>query len=838
MKRIVSGFIFELLTLLILIVPVFGQKPHPASGLEFNNLKVYTTRSTDSGKIVEETGYYRYLYNESARGYAGTAEDIARAYLSDQSERFGVDKDTKSLKLFKLSRTPGGSHVFFDQVIKGVPVYASRMVVTINNLDEVTFVASEFRPDLKLNNYQPLISAEIALSVARAYLQITGEMIGDATSSLVIFESIDRGAELAWRISLPADEPMGDWEVIVNADDGRIIQVKDRMMYNTGNGLIWIPDPLTSANVEYGGAYVDNSDADSEQLNGQRVSIILRDIAFEGGVYKLKGPYAVLYDHERPNETFPELTDSSAFNYTRNEQGFEDVVCYYYVDYAGRRLVELGYNEPRQKEFHVDPHGMRGQDNSQYVSSSNYIAMGEGGVDDAEDSDAILHEYAHSFQTNLSGEMSYTGETMSLQEGCSDYWAASYSRYVNEYNWGYVFSWDGHNEFWDGRRCDLDWVYPEDYVTGHDGGQLWSSPLMKIWNDLGRDITDKLFIESHYIWGYSPTLPDAAQAFIQADRNLYNGEHLSIITKHFDFHGLVNTSDYLPAIEHTPLANTIETQTPYTVVAKITPGPEPLNLQKLWLVYGISALTDTVLLQPTGNPDQYSGQIPALGNGVDIYYYIAAVDSGNGKAYDPYNAPSVYHHFHAEAVGCIRGNVDLTDTDDDSGVQVFLSGIKSDTVVTGSDGNYEFTGLEGSEYSVKVFKMGYNTPDSIISGISVNQDTVSGINFILEPIVSALQNDPELIPRAHALYQNYPNPFNPVTNIRFGVAHAGMVKLELFNITGQLVSSLVEGQKEAGYYTFELKAARLASGIYFYRLEINDAEGHRFVKAHKMVLMK
>lgn len=649
MQKISKWLLLIILFIGFNFLSLYARKERPVSALEIDNLKIHSTHHTLNGKISKDTGFLRYVYNEQAGGYRGGAEEIARSYLKEKAEQFGMDKNIETLKTLITKRTPGGSHVFFDQVINGVPVYGSRVVVTINKKNEVTFIASEYRPSISLKNNSPSISSDKAISIAKDYLNITGKMLGKERAELMLFESKDRGAELAWRVSLPTMQPMGDWEVFVNAIDARIIHVKDRMMYDDGQGMIWDPDPLTTAGVEYGGVYQDNNDNDVTELNAERVSVTLRDLTFEGGVYKLKGPYAKLVDHESPSDNFPELTDPNGFNYTRSQQEFEDVMVYYHIDRSTRRLLALGYSDPAQMEFEADPHGLSGDDNSHYVPSENYVAFGEGGVDDAEDADIIWHEHAHSFQTNLTGGMSYTGETMSLQEGCSDYWAVSYSRYINDYNWGYVFNWDGHNPFWNGRRCDLDWVYPDDYVSGHDGGQIWSSALMDIWADLGRDLTDELFIEAHYIWGYSPGMEDGAEAYIQADENLYDGAHLGVIVEHFDAHGLVDKNDYVPSIEHTPLTDTEDYINDYTVIALIYPGAEPLDENELWVVYGVSALTDSVNMQPTGNPDEYSADIPASGNNIDIYYYITATDSGGGTAYDPTGAPSEYHSFHVGA---------------------------------------------------------------------------------------------------------------------------------------------------------------------------------------------
>ncbi|MEK7543119.1 MAG: T9SS type A sorting domain-containing protein, partial [Patescibacteria group bacterium] len=91
-------------------------------------------------------------------------------------------------------------------------------------------------------------------------------------------------------------------------------------------------------------------------------------------------------------------------------------------------------------------------------------------------------------------------------------------------------------------------------------------------------------------------------------------------------------------------------------------------------------------------------------------------------------------------------------------------------------------------------------------------------------------------PTTYFLSQNWPNPFNPSTKIRIEVPKTGPVKLTVYNVLGQLVATLVNGQLSAGSYEYELTAtetSRMASGIYFYRLETPG-----FTKTMKMLLMK
>ncbi|MFN3393191.1 MAG: PQQ-dependent sugar dehydrogenase [Candidatus Thermochlorobacter sp.] len=86
---------------------------------------------------------------------------------------------------------------------------------------------------------------------------------------------------------------------------------------------------------------------------------------------------------------------------------------------------------------------------------------------------------------------------------------------------------------------------------------------------------------------------------------------------------------------------------------------------------------------------------------------------------------------------------------------------------------------------------------------------------------------------SYALMQNYPNPFNPTTTIQFSIPAVSDVKLEVFNILGQKVSTLVNRRMEAGLHTVNFNATNLTSGVYFYRLQSGS-----FVQTKKMMLIK
>jgi hypothetical protein len=89
------------------------------------------------------------------------------------------------------------------------------------------------------------------------------------------------------------------------------------------------------------------------------------------------------------------------------------------------------------------------------------------------------------------------------------------------------------------------------------------------------------------------------------------------------------------------------------------------------------------------------------------------------------------------------------------------------------------------------------------------------------------------LPGSFALNQNYPNPFNPSTSISFDLPQASHVKLEVFNVLGQSVKSLINKHLGAGSHSVEFDASNQPSGVYFYRLTYSDGSETR-----KMILVK
>lgn len=121
----------------------------------------------------------------------------------------------------------------------------------------------------------------------------------------------------------------------------------------------------------------------------------------------------------------------------------------------------------------------------------------------------------------------------------------------------------------------------------------------------------------------------------------------------------------------------------------------------------------------------------------------------------------------------------------------------------------------------------------------LSQDDMGNSQPLLETIGNALQVDtsagqPETqMPRSFVLAQNYPNPFNRSTIIRYYVMEPVTIKLEVFNLLGEQVATLMDEPQEQGWQQVTFEAKDLPSGIYVYQMTAGS-----FVKSNKMVLAR
>ncbi len=184
-----------------------------------------------------------------------------------------------------------------------------------------------------------------------------------------------------------------------------------------------------------------------------------------------------------------------------------------------------------------------------------------------------------------------------------------------------------------------------------------------------------------------------------------------------------------------------------------------------------------------------------------------------------------------------------TDLDNDSDLDVLLafyflsySSINMIAWSENKDGHGTFdslkvitTSVDGA-ISVCAADLDADTDIDVVSASWVDDKIAWYRNLLTETSV----NDPSVeTPRVFHLSQNYPNPFNPLTTIPFSIKNKCCVKLDIFNINGQYIETLVDSEYLPGQYNIKFKGQNLPSGIYVYRMQAGPFESFK-----KMILLE
>ena len=527
----------------------------------------FSTQNVSNGRMDMDAGVLRASYRiQPTMKALATAELTARAWMQQQQAQFGWTT-TDDLDLLDKVETPYSTHLTFQQTMGGLPVHRRVVKVNLGSDGLPTMVLSDYAPHL-----QDVDAFDSSLTVSESEIRLQVEqMIAPGRAWILDPELVVYPSDppvLAWRIVAGVKGAPGEWEVVIDGHSGTPLYVLDLARYRhsrgaenknenqriDGKGMVWSPDPITSAGVPYGNDYVDADDADLETLNNERINVDLLDIKQnDAAKYVLQGPHVSIVGDIGDFYSPPAEDDPASFNYSRSNQHFEAVMVYYHIDTSQRYVQSLNIGWDIQSGgIRANPHGLGDEDNSAYYTSQNALAFGDGGIDDAEDAEVILHEYGHALLTdsapNIIGD-----EADAMHEGWSDYWAVSFTRGLMDEGllpsgeWRKVFKWDG-NETWNGRFLQTSSTYPDDFDCVNSSnpscdiyadGVVWATTMMEIYDVLGKETTDVLNLTSHGYLDGAISFVDAAEAIIQADTDRYQGANLNNIRPILDSRGFL-----------------------------------------------------------------------------------------------------------------------------------------------------------------------------------------------------------------------------------------------------------------------------------------------------------
>ncbi|MGD0204843.1 MAG: M36 family metallopeptidase [Dehalococcoidia bacterium] len=491
---------------------------------------------------------------------------IARQHLKQNAQRFGLRPELDDLRLVQVKESLGAQHVRFQQTFGGVPVFGAFTTVNISKANSrVSLVLNRHEADLAPAVTEALVSRDQAIAVAEDTVGLQGEPRGVVSAEQVYFQA-EKAYFLAWQVLIPAREPLGDWLVVVRGDNGDILLKQDVTRWDSGR--VFDPNPVqTEAAPPPPPPYDCDSAGNESSLSPEYRTRTL--LGIQAAQNKLKGQYVDLTAPGILGGYKPAgVADDASRNYVYpcNDDRFEEVMTYYHLDAAQRKIQSLGFtgnssiiNRP------IPAHAHYFDDcNAFYSPIDRGLHFGDSDAstcpyktDTGEDAEVIVHEYGHAVQDDQvpgwgMGNPLGAEQALAMGEGFGDFLASAIYGDPCEGEWLSL----GLTEC--GGQPGLRWlqnskVYPTDFeacrpapgqpAEEHCAGEIWGGVLWDLVEALGnnqaaRDLVLRLVLDSHFYLDPSPSFGEGLSAIRQADRDLYGGNHISTIDSVFAGRGI------------------------------------------------------------------------------------------------------------------------------------------------------------------------------------------------------------------------------------------------------------------------------------------------------------
>ena len=446
----------------------------------------------------------------------GDAETVAAAFLRDRHALFGLPFDLEGLTLASRRESPMGTHLAYEQTWNGLVVHKGGIDVHVSRAGEVFLVHNRYvTPDVFAGKSAiPMLAAADAVDAARAALAVGGPAKSDVfgAPTLVLFRG--RGTvELAYRITLRGRR------YVVSAATGAVLESTPTAQRMNGRGRVFVFDPDLIMDVR---TLLDIRAAGNPlryRLEGPRVRL------FDAGAVFLYTSSCYTQDPGAwgpPVGRVPPRSSQPVFVFTRAQDGFAHTNVYFHIDRNQRYVQVLGFTNLLANGIRADAHAFAAS-NAYFCPAEAgrppYLAFGDGGVDDAEDPDVVLHEYGHALQdASSSSQYLADGETGAMAEGFADYWAFSNKPaalgteracLMHHANRGTCL-----------RRVDTSKTRDDFGDDTHDDAEIWSRALYDVFNFIGnKQVADRLVLQSHFLVPTDPDFVEGAQALLLADEH-------------------------------------------------------------------------------------------------------------------------------------------------------------------------------------------------------------------------------------------------------------------------------------------------------------------------------
>jgi len=342
-----------------------------------------------------------------------------------------------------------------------------------------------------------------------------------------------------WLIGIVENDLASELFVVPSGEILNRRSMMDAISDTTVKANVFRPDPLTTAEVKYGAPYLDNNDQTNGFFLNQLVEVDL-ELLWKGDSFQVWNDYARSVDRSPPNDP-PYRSQSDFFKFNRSNSPFEEVNALYHFSTFLKKIENWGF-DLIEGPIDYDAHAFNGDDFAAFNRLDTLILFGQGGVDDAEDADIVIHELGHALSFYAAPQTNGGFERRGFDEAICDYFASSYSYGWSPFNYKQIFNWDGHNEFWPGRDLTTNEHYPEDLGAEdfYQSSLIYSGMLSDLMDELGPETMDQIVLQSLYGSFLGMEFPQAAVELVMADSNLYNAEYKDVICNGLKYRGILD----------------------------------------------------------------------------------------------------------------------------------------------------------------------------------------------------------------------------------------------------------------------------------------------------------
>ena len=440
---------------------------------------------------------------------SGNAAEAAKAYIEENARLFNLPatRDVEYLRLVRDDSSNGVHHVAYQMVMDGVPVHEATVEVHID-ADGVVTLANGSLPTIDEISNQIILSRYQAIGKAREAIKAEAfRAVPDA--ELRIVAGKDGQAKMAYVTKIAVSQPLGDWEMVVDAENGDILSMNNEMNFKTGLGAVYVTNPI-------------------------RCEITQESLA-DLTTNTLTGLWATI-----DNEDGPESVNAEDKHiYTADNTHFDEVGMYNYITTIHNFFSGLGH-KAMDKSMKAIVHLGDNYDNAYFSPMQGVLAFGDGSKFNslAREAGIAFHEYSHAVLNSIT-YLAYSGESGAINEGQADYFACTVTDDPLLGEWAVAKMGKPYL-----RILENDLHYPQD-IQGevHADGKIWGAVLWDIRKALGKNVSDTLIYKSHsYLNGSRPKFIDGYNALVTADKNVFEGKHLAELEAVFAKRGIVAAS--------------------------------------------------------------------------------------------------------------------------------------------------------------------------------------------------------------------------------------------------------------------------------------------------------